>query len=381
MSVDDETLDRAWAATTLLKASLKACCDAGAGEGEEDELRCGGGGGAGAAAERKPASLSDPCPYCHAPSPAVALVDGLFTCRACQTVVSRFLDCAPEWRLFSSDPTSFASSKPTRCGQLTSALLPSMGSVLVPCSSGAGPRRFREAAPGRPGEPAPARRVWSGTSHRDRSLFSMFDRLCLEGSSAALSPSSIDASKSLYKRALDGGIARGYARQALMAACVFVSCKTDGAPRSVREVADLFGVNTTTLTRVTKELQHRIVLPSGASVKDSEPGDFVGRFCSKLALEGDFVRACRGVLQVADDLDLCSDSTPPTMTAGAIMLVASARGMASLDTARVAAACFVSPITVLKSLRKLSKHRAVLLGEAGENIGGASNQVDQVATR
>ena len=65
-------------------------------------------------------------------------------------------------------------------------------------------------------------------------------------------------SKSLYKIISQTKISRGSNRKGIIAACVYFACKDCNVPRSSKEVAEIFNINGTVMTKGVKKCQEII---------------------------------------------------------------------------------------------------------------------------
>jgi transcription initiation factor TFIIB len=362
---------------------------------------------------------------CDCGGSQVILEEGNYVCKRCFTIVARFIDGGPEWRYFGAEHDARRTSDPARCGPPNGDLVQVMGSIVGHRSMSSSTSTFGGTKPAGANSMQVVQRYqfWHSMSYKDRTLCAAFGQMSLNGVGNGLSPCIIDEAKVLYKRMIDAkAIARGDNRKALVAACVYISCKSNNVPRSVKEIAAAFNVKTTCLTKACKLIQDRT---DEQQARSSQPQDFIGRFCSRLAAdltpdrrptpkssktvarsnhktspegpcvydiscsgsgpgsgsveapssgpglasveapisEGtrvDIERMCRAVVQRAQELLLVTDTTPPTLVAGAILLCAHALGV-NIDRAAHAEACMVSAVTAAKCYKKLLAHKAELL--------------------
>ena len=120
-------------------------------------------------------------------------------------------------------------------------------------------------------------------------------------------------------------ISRGSNRKGIIAACVYFSCKDSNVPRSVNEIADIFDIKNTILTKGCKQFKE-IIQMNKLNVKrinDSSSvtiDDFIDRFCSKLHLSKDEIDVIKHLSKRSQELNLINENTPPSMAAGCIYL-------------------------------------------------------------
>lgn len=294
------------------------------------------------------------CTYCA--SNDVALRDGTLSCQECQTVFGRSIDCVAEWRFHGGEDAHAHATDTRRCGPPVRSLLPALdtGVTCAPGASGGGDSGA--ACHSGIGRALQRLQMWRSLTHRERNLFHIFDTMAVSSANHGISPCILEAAKHLYKRVADQKLSRGENRRALVASSVYVACKQNCVPRSLREVADMFDVRTAAMTKACKQFQEIM----RSSLVSSRPEDFVPRFCSRLGLSADTQALCRAVVERASALGVCADCTPPSLVAGAIALCCDAVG-APVCRRRVADACMLSDVTVAKCHKRLLKEREALM--------------------
>jgi transcription initiation factor TFIIB len=309
----------------------------------------------------EPSCATAGCVHCGGPT---VLHDGYWVCGVCSCVADRQLDYGAEWRCYSNDDSRAVDV--TRCSPPSNGLISSLGSVVS-----YGPRRSASAWSNRTLASAAAAessvdgrralqrcQAWSSFSYRERVLCGIFDQLAVNAATHCLPACILEEAKTLYKRVSDGRITRGAHRAAVVAVSMYVACKKCGVPRSHKEIAVMFDIQPSQLTRAC-HLFHDVV--QDADCVASKPSDFVGRFCSALGLPPDAVELVRLVVARADELSIVCDVMPPSVVAGAVMLVCRELGLLNYTKDVVAPACLVAPGTVDKLYRRLVRFKDQLL--------------------
>lgn len=205
--------------------------------------------------------------------------------------------------------------------------------------------------------------VWSSITYRDRVLCGIFDQLAVNAVTNCIPACILEEAKTLYKRVSDGHITRGANRSALIAASMYVACKRCGVPRSHKEIAAMFDLKPSQLTKACHTF-HAVV--QDADSVSSSPSDFVARFCSALDLAPDVVERVRRVVDRVESMSLACDAMPPSVVGGAIMLVCCSQGCRALALSKdaIAAVCLVAPVTIAKLHKRLAVYSHLLLGQA-----------------
>jgi transcription initiation factor TFIIB len=197
--------------------------------------------------------------------------------------------------------------------------------------------------------------MWNAMTYRERALFAVFDQLTVAATNNGIAAVIVEESKSMYKRISEMKISRGENRAAIIASCVFMACKTNRVPRSLREIAAMFDVRIQCLSKACKTLQSMLNI----SAASSAPADFVNRFCSHLGVGENFMVACRVVVARATELDILSEFTPPSAVAGCIMLTSEIVKV-EIQKRDIAEVCQISVVTITKCHKVLKPFTATI---------------------
>ena len=282
------------------------------------------------------------CEHCH--STSVILEDGNYTCTSCGTLFSRFIDSAAEWRFYGCDDSK--SNDPTRCGLPTSDLLPdsSLCSMIGFTSNESHDIRVMRKY-----------HMWNCMTYKERSLYNIFDTLTVNAINNGIPKSIIEEAKMLYKKLSEMKISRGENRSGLIASSIYMSCKNNKVPRSTKEIAKIFNLKVTTMTKGCKKFQEIMKM----NMDSTNAEDFICRFCSKLNLDKVSRELCKLVVRKADELAIVSENTPPSIAAGSIYLCSVLCGWC-LTKKDLAEACEISQVTISKCYKKLYNYRGLL---------------------
>ena len=272
------------------------------------------------------------------------LVDGNYICSKCNSITGRYIDNGAEWRYYGADDNK--SSDPTRCGLPTNELLPdsSLGSMIGFSFNESYHIRIMRKY-----------HMWNSMSYKERSLFNIFEMLTINAVNHGISKSIIEEAKVLYKQISETKISRGDNRNGLIASSIYVSCKNNKVPRSTKEIAKIFNLKPTTLTRGCKKFQEIMKINMDTTTAD----DFVNRFCSKLGLDTSKKEICRQVVKIAEDNSLVSENTPPSVVAGSIYLC-NIKHNWNISKKDLALACDISQVTVSKCYKKLANFEDII---------------------
>ena len=112
-------------------------------------------------------------------------------------------------------------------------------------------------------------------NHRDRSLFHAYSEIeQISKGKLGLSDLIIDDAKMRYKEFTEKKLTRGEVRKGVKANCVFLACKKYGYPRTTKEIADAFGIETkdigrtsTIVDEVTTHEHKKVTMPADIIVR------------------------------------------------------------------------------------------------------------------
>lgn len=283
------------------------------------------------------------CPTCKIGE--VALEDGNYICKNCGDLVQRFIDTGAEWRYYGYDDSK--GHDPTRCGLPLNELLPdsSLGSLIGYTKKETHELRIMRKY-----------HMWNSMTYKERTLYNIFDTLTVNAVNNGINKSIIDEAKMLYKQISELKITRGENRNGLIASSIYMACKRNKVPRSAKEIAAVFNLKVTTMTKGCKRFQELLHMNMDAT----GPSDFIARYCSKLDLESSMRDLCKHVVNRADDLSIMTENTPPSVAVAAIFMCNQLCGW-GLAKATLSEVCEISQVTISKCCTKLMKHKDLLL--------------------
>jgi transcription initiation factor TFIIB len=279
--------------------------------------------------------------------------NGEFICHQCGNVKCTMLDTTAEWRYYGNDDSK--SSDPTRCGMPTNALLPesSYGSTIG----------FRSK------ESFEMKKIrnyhgWNAMPYKERSLYNVFDTISVKAANHGITPCIIEEAKIFYKKIAESKISRGANRKGLIASCIYKACKLKNVPRSHKEIADMFDVNITHMTKGCKKFDEIMNLKKdntkSSNINGSCSTDYIQRFCSKLNIGPNILDICKHVCQKAEEFGMVSENTPPSIASGSIFLVCNLLDVA-ISKKDISAICGISEVTISKCYKKLLSYHQHLL--------------------
>lgn len=312
--------------------------------------------------EKEPPALDmDTCPQCF--NVDCLYTTDMVTCRECGHIVSRPFDNTAEYRYFSQEDRG---GDPTRVGAPQDPRLPeaSLGTVILH-GYGTAKAMYRVRK----------YHSWNTVPYKERSFIQTCERLSLIGLNSGINQSIIEESKNLYTTLQDIGGRQGLSRDALLSACLYMSLKQAGSPRKPKEIADLFGLSSSTFTKALKQMQEIMAMArqkgllaktttNQPSQSSTQAVEYIQLPLSRLPLPRSQMEhlftLCKRIAEKADQAGLSQENMPPSLAAGCVAFVMKRCESVSIPLAKIAAASEISVATLQKCLRRLESYRDVL---------------------
>ena len=299
---------------------------------------------------------TEECSYCD--NTELNIIDGAMVCMKCGTINDNIIDYSAEWRFYGSEDSKF--SDPTRCGMPTNELLPqsSLGSTIS----------FKRK------ESYQMRRIrtnhqYNAMPYKERSLYNVFESIKIQALNHGIPNCIIEEAKNLYKRIAEKKISRGSNRKGIIASCIYKACVIHSSHRTPQEIADIFKISTTCLTRGCKNFENIMNMNKEHVVQNtlesSSSLDFIRRFCSHLNIGSNIYRICYHVCEKAEEYNLVSKCIPPSIAAGSIFLVITLLNNGGdrikISKKDISEKCKISEVTISKCYKELLKYHEHLL--------------------
>jgi transcription initiation factor TFIIIB Brf1 subunit/transcription initiation factor TFIIB len=281
---------------------------------------------------------------------------GILVCKNCGQVVSNLLDTQPEW-------TQFADGDKKESGRNSSAI-----SRLLPQSS------IATTISGSCSSRIKTLHGWSAMPYKERSLnevFKMIQLKCFEGKilrciedDAKIMYKNISDCKHLMGKNKDKNIIiRGVNRKSLIAACVLFACRKKDKTRSPKEIAELFGLKYTEITKGCKTFL-KLAKLKHMEIKFSftKPEHFITRFCDELKIKKEYAEQAIQISNNVQKLHIASVHTPLSLATGSIYLMIILNGF-NIQKRTIADKFNVSQVTIAKAFKKLEPFINILTND------------------
>ena len=293
------------------------------------------------------------CDLCNS---ALAYVENkLLTCTnpKCGIIYKDVLDSSPEWRYYGADDSSM--TDPTRCGMPINPLLKesSYGCKVV-CNSRSTYemrkiRRYTE---------------WQSMPYEEKTQYDEFEWIKAMGRQSGIAKIIVDEAMRQHKKISVMKTFRGYNRDGIIAASVYIACRIHNYPRTAKEIATIFHLDNTSATKGCKnagQILNNIETDSNRThYCETKPDNFIERFCSKLNINKELTKVCMFVAHKIEENNYIPENTPISVAAGIVYFVAQNCNL-NISKKNVNIASKTSEVTINKCYKKLELIKDKLL--------------------
>ena len=285
--------------------------------------------------------------------------EGFLTCtnNKCGIVYKDIVDQSAEWRYYGADDNQ--NSDPTRCGMPINPLLEeSSYGCKVMCN---GPMTYEMRKIRRYTE-------WQSMPYKEKSQYDDFQVITIMAQNAGIPKMIIDDAIRYHKKISEYELTfRGDNRDGILAASIYISCRINDFPRTAKEIANIFNLDTTSATKgcknavsIINNLEKDMVNKDKTNFCKTKPESFIERFCSKLNINNELTKLCQFISMKIEKANIMPENTPHSIAAGIVYFIAQ---MCNLNISKhdVKLVSEISEVTINKCFKKLEKVKDELL--------------------
>ncbi|KAJ6797678.1 putative transcription initiation factor IIB [Iris pallida] len=229
-------------------------------------------------------------------------------CLECGLVLeAHSVDETSEWRTFANES---GDNDPNRVGGPSNPLLTDGGlSTVISKPTGA----HGDSSLGR----------WQNRGNStDRSLIIAFRTIATMADRLGLVATIKDRANEIYKKVEDLKSIRGRNQDAILAACLYIACRQEDKPRTVKEICSV--ANGATKKEIGRAKEYIVKQLEGEMGQSMDMGtihaaDFLRRFCSHLGMTNQAVKAAQEAVQKSEELDI--RRSPISIAAAVIYII------------------------------------------------------------
>jgi transcription initiation factor TFIIB len=300
--------------------------------------------------------------YCDTCQSSLAFTEqGFLECtnKQCCIVYKDVLDSSAEWRFYGADDNQ--SSDPTRCGMPINPLLKesSFGcKVICDGRSSYEMRKIRRYT------------EWQSMPYKEKSQYDEFQRITTMAHNSGISKLIIDDAVRYHKMISEQKTFRGLNRDGIIAASIYISCRINDHPRTAKEIATIFHLDTTSATKGCKNatsiintMEVDVNNENKTNLGTTNPCDFIDRYCSRLNMNSELTKLCKFIAVRIEKNNVMPENTPHSIASGVIYFVCMNCEL-NINKKDIHNISEISEVTINKCYKKLDAIRNELLPKA-----------------
>ncbi len=284
--------------------------------------------------------------------------DGFFVCTnsSCGILYTNMLDRAAEWRYYGADDN--ASGDPTRCGMPINPLLKESSygcKIMVNSRSNYEMRKIKRYT------------EWQSMPYHEKALYDEISRIALMAGNAGIPKLIIDDAMRYHKKISEQKTFRGFNRDGIIAASIYISCRINNNPRTAKEIATIFNLDNSSATKGCKNAVSIInTLEGDVENNDktlfckTKPSAFIERFCSPLNINTELTKLCQFIAVKIEKNNIIPENTPHSIAAGIIYFISQLCNL-NISKKDVNNITGISEVTINKCYKKLESHQKQLI--------------------
>src|SRR6056300_1107112 len=267
--------------------------------------------------------------------------EGLPTCSECGLVEDRYVDDTAEWTSGMNDDGKV--NDPSRCGN------PNANPELFSQNWGKGTIISTQHSSTYENKRMAKINFHMSMNHKDRSLFHAYrdiDQACHTLPDVVRKDAMM-----MYRKFNDGKLTRGAVRLGIKANCVLYACRLAQFPRTTKEIADMFGIQSKDISRTTQIFKDTIM---GVTEKNyvTKAYDVMQRLLNSFDVSREQRYKCNKMCSATDNCVELMSKTPNSVASAIIYIVLSP----GVTKAQVCEKCSVSVPTLNKIENIIKKH-------------------------
>lgn len=267
--------------------------------------------------------------------------EGLPTCSECGLVEDRYVDDTAEWTSGMNDDGKV--NDPSRCGN------PNSNPELFSQNWGKGTIISTQHSSTYENKRMAKINFHMSMNHKDRSLFHAYrdiDEAC-----HTLPEVVLKDAKMMYRKFNEEKLTRGAVRLGIKANCVLYACRLAKHPRTTKEIADMFGIQSKDVSRTTQIFKDTIM---GMTEKNyvTKAFDVMNRLLNSFEVTREERLKCNQLCKATDDCAELMSKTPNSVASAIIYIVMGTK----VKKAELCEKCNISVPTLNKIENLIKKH-------------------------
>lgn len=276
--------------------------------------------------------------------------EGFIACqnKTCGIIYKDIVDQSAEWRYYGADDSN--TNDPTRCGLPINPLLKESSygcKVLCLNNSSYEMRKIRRYTD------------WQSMPYKEKSQYDEFQKIGILAHNSGIPKLIIDDAIIYHKKISEAKTFRGFNRDGIIAATIYISCRINGYPRTAKEIATIFKLDNTSATKgcknaitIINELEENTANNEKTSFCKTTPLSFIERYCSKLGINSELTTVCKFIATYIQNKNLIPENTPHSIAAGIVFYVSVICNL-NITKKSINVISEISEVTINKCYKKL----------------------------
>jgi transcription initiation factor TFIIB len=293
------------------------------------------------------------CQLCSTPTRLTE--DGFMVCSnpVCSTVSIHVIDDAPEWRFYEESSTN-----PTRCGLPTNPLLPKSS---YGCKIGIGGKSSYEMIK--------IRRCndWFSMPYRELAQYNAFQYINLMASNSGIPKMIVDEACAYHSKISSHQTFRGLNKDGIIAASIYIACRIENYPRTAKEIARMFHLDSTSATKgcrtamtIINELEQNKVNILQIKYTNTTPSSFIPRYASQLNMANEYIKLANFISMKIEKSNMIPEHTPNSVAAGIIYLISNEFEL-NISKKDIQQVSDISEVTINKCFKTIEQIKSLLI--------------------
>jgi len=165
-----------------------------------------------------------------------------------------------------------------------------------------------------------------------------------------------DSAKQMFKRAQEDKLLKSRSSEAVIAACIYIACRTNGVDRTFLEICDLFKLSKKEVSHCYKHLRKLLQEPLHGISLDS----IITRYGSYLDTDKETLRVTRLFIQKVKDIGILDGKNPNTIVASCFYVILSMLNVPNAGK-KISDIAGMTESTIKNAYKTLYTHRLKLL--------------------
>ena len=295
---------------------------------------------------------SECCEICSTPTRLTE--DGFMVCSdpICGALSIHVIDDAPEWRFYEESSTN-----PTRCGLPTNPLLPKSS---FGCKIGRGGKLSYEMLR------LSRCNDWLSMPYSEIAKYNAFQYINLMASNAGIPKRIVDEACFYHSQISGHQTFRGLNKDGIIAASIYIACRIENYPRTAKEIARMFHLDSTSATKgcrnamtIINELEQQKI-NSQIKYTNTTPSSFIPRYASQLNMSIMYIKLANFIAMKIEKNNMIPEHTPNSVAAGIIYLLSNEFEL-NISKKDIQQVSDISEVTINKCFKTIEHLKTMLI--------------------